>query len=225
MLERIKAKTGIKSMPTLIQCDFDGTVTENDVSFLLLDAFANGDWRQWLKQYREGKINVGRFNTEAFAMVKADRQSLVDVVQRQAKVRPGFHELVNYCHRRGFRFVIVSNGLDFYIDVILNSLRVKDTEVFAAQTQFSAESIKVKYVGPDGSQLHDAFKESYARLFQEKGYRVIYVGNGFSDMPPAKLADWIFARDELLSLCREANLNHTPFNDFNDVVRGLELLG
>jgi 2-hydroxy-3-keto-5-methylthiopentenyl-1-phosphate phosphatase len=27
---------------TLVQCDFDGTVTEEDVSFMLLDAFADG---------------------------------------------------------------------------------------------------------------------------------------------------------------------------------------
>ncbi len=29
---------------TLVQCDFDGTITEEDVSFAMLDAFADGDW-------------------------------------------------------------------------------------------------------------------------------------------------------------------------------------
>ena len=40
-------------MKTLIQCDFDGTVTEEDVSFFLLDAFAQGDWRALLREYKE----------------------------------------------------------------------------------------------------------------------------------------------------------------------------
>ncbi len=35
-----------RATKTLVQCDFDGTVTEEDVSFMLLDAFANGGWRQ-----------------------------------------------------------------------------------------------------------------------------------------------------------------------------------
>jgi len=45
----------------IIQCDFDGTITEEDVSFMLLDTFAQGDWRKWFQQYRENKISVGDF--------------------------------------------------------------------------------------------------------------------------------------------------------------------
>jgi len=41
-----------KSRKTLIQCDFDGTITEEDVSFILLDTFARGDWRRLLKEYK-----------------------------------------------------------------------------------------------------------------------------------------------------------------------------
>ena len=44
-------------MKTLVQCDFDGTVTEEDVSFFLLDTFAQGDWRRLLQEYKEGKIS------------------------------------------------------------------------------------------------------------------------------------------------------------------------
>ncbi|MBI2979758.1 MAG: hypothetical protein HYY41_02890 [Chloroflexi bacterium] len=63
-----------KVTKTLVQCDFDGTITEEDVSFMLLDAFADGDWRRRLKEYEAGRISVGRFNTEAFSMVKAPEQ-------------------------------------------------------------------------------------------------------------------------------------------------------
>jgi len=77
---------------TLVQCDFDGTITEEDVSFLILDAFATGDWRQLLADYREGKISVGYFNMKAFAMVKADKQTLLQFVKSKAKIRAGFHE-------------------------------------------------------------------------------------------------------------------------------------
>ena len=61
----------------IIQCDFDGTITEEDVSFALLDAFAQGNWREWFEKYREHKIPVGEFNTRAFAMVRATRAELL----------------------------------------------------------------------------------------------------------------------------------------------------
>ena len=208
---------------TLIQCDFDGTITRDDVSFLMLDAFADGDWRQPLAEYREGKISVGDFNKKAFAMVKADRQTLLDFVKGKVEIRAGFGELLSYCHSRGFQFVIVSNGLDFYIKALLKDIGVENIEVFAAQTRFSPESVKVKYIGPEGNQLHDNFKETYTRLFLRRGYRVVYVGNGISDLSPASQSHYIFATGELLDFCRQMNLNCTPFADFSDVVKGLEL--
>ena len=209
-------------MKTLFQCDFDGTLTEEDVSFLILDAFATGDWRQLLADYREGKIPVGRFNTKAFAMVKADKPTLLQFVRSKAKLRAGFHELLAYCHRQGFEFVIVSNGLDFYINTILKDMGIDNIQVFAAQTRFIANGIDVRYIGPKGNQLEDNFKEAYVSLFLGRGYRLIYAGNGISDVSPARQAHHIFATGELLTCCQEMNLNCTPFIDLNDVIRGLE---
>lgn len=211
-------------MKTLIQCDFDGTITQEDVSFLILDAFASRDWRQLLTEYREGKISVGHFNTKAFAMVKADKQTLLKFVKSRAKIRAGFHELLAYCHRRGFQFVIVSNGLDFYIKTILRDIGIDNIEVFSAQTQFGPNGVNVQYIGPEGNQLEDSFKEAYVRLFRERGYRLIYAGNGVSDISPARQAHHIFATGELLTYCKDMNLNCMPFIDLNDIIRGLEFL-
>jgi len=209
---------------TLFQCDFDGTLTEEDVSFMILDAFATGDWRRLLTQYREGKIPVGRFNTRAFAMVKADKPTLLQFVRSKARIRTGFHELLAYCHRQGFEFVIVSNGLDFYINTILSDMGIDNIQVFAARTRFTADGIDVRYIGPRGNQLEDNFKDAYVSLFLGRGYRLIYAGNGISDVSPARQAHHIFATGELLTCCQEINLNCTPFTDLNDVIRGLEFL-
>lgn len=211
-------------MKTLFQCDFDGTITQEDVSFLILDAFANGDWRQLLTQYREGKISVGLFNTKAFAMVKADKPTLLQFVKSKAKIRAGFHQLLACCHRKGLKFVIVSNGLDFYIETILRDIGIDNIEVFAAQTRFGPNGINVQYVGPEGNQLMDNFKEAHVSLFRGRGYRVIYAGNGISDISPSRQAHHVFATGELLTYYKEMNLNCTPFIDLNDIIRGLEFL-
>jgi len=211
-------------MKTLVQCDFDGTITHQDASYLMLDAFASGDWRQLLAEYRGGKITVGQFNTQAFAMIKADRQTLLDFIKGKVEIRAGFGELLNYCRCKGFRFVIVSNGMDFYIESILRDIGVGNIEVYAARTEFYPGGVEVKYIGPEGNQLQRDFKEAYTRLFIKEGYRVIYVGNGISDLPPAKQAHHVFATGELLTYCKEININCTPFNNLDDVIKELELL-
>ena len=211
-------------MKTLIQCDFDGTITKEDVSFLLLDGFAQGDWRQLLQDYKGHRISVHHFNARAFAMVKADRVTLLEAIKGKVKLRPGFDKLTSYCSRRGFRLVIASNGLDFYIEAVLRELGLEEIEVYAAQTQFWGDGLKVEYTGPDGRQLDDGLKEAYIKSFLKEGYRVIYVGNGDSDINPAKYAWQILARDELLAYCRENQLACKSFDDLHDVVRALEPL-
>jgi 2-hydroxy-3-keto-5-methylthiopentenyl-1-phosphate phosphatase len=211
-------------MKTLVQCDFDGTITEEDTSFFLLDTFAQGDWRRVLQEYKEHKISVGEFNTKAFAMVKADKATLLKALKGKVRVRAGLHELVNYCLRRGFRLVIVSNGLDFYIEATLKDLGLKNIEVHAAQSRFDSQGMEVQYLGPDGKRLEVGFKEAYIESFLNLGYEVIYMGNGDSDIAPAKYAHHVFATGELLAYCRENNLKCMPFENFTDAVRKLELL-
>jgi 2-hydroxy-3-keto-5-methylthiopentenyl-1-phosphate phosphatase len=211
-------------MKTLIQCDFDGTVTEKDTSFLLLDVFAQGNWRRVLRDYKEHRISVGEFNAKAFAMVKDDETTLLEELKDRVKVRSGFHELVDYCQRKGFRLVIVSNGLGFYIKAVLKDLGLDSIEVHAAQASFRPGGMQVEYMGPDGRKLEDKFKEAYIKSFLKLGYRVIYVGNGDSDFAPAKYAYYVFATGELLTYCRENSLKHKPFENFFDIVSYVDLL-
>jgi 2-hydroxy-3-keto-5-methylthiopentenyl-1-phosphate phosphatase len=214
----------MSTVKTLVQCDFDGTITEEDISFFLLDAFAQGDWRRLLRDYKEHKISVGEFNTRAFAMVKANKPTLLGALKGEVKVRAGFRELVNYCLKKGFRLVIVSNGLEFYIRAVLKDLGLGNVEVYAAQASFHHEGMKVQYVGPDGKRLEDGFKEAYTQSFLKLGYKVIYIGNGDSDAAPAKYAHHVFATGDLLAYCIENNLKYKPFETFIDVVKELNLM-
>jgi len=167
-------------------------------------------------------MSVGDFNTKVFAMVTASRSTLVDFVRNHARIRPGFNALLDHCKKNGIEFVVVSNGLDFYIDFILTGLGIENIEIIAAKTEFSPKGMKVKYLSPDGSILMDRFKEVYTKLYTDRGHRVIYIGNGLSDFPSARLSARIFARDELIDCCKEAGVSFTPFEDLNDVVKGLD---
>ena len=211
-------------MKTLVQCDFDGTITREDVSFLLLDLFAQGDWRCLLQEYKQHSISLGDFNTRAFAMIRADKSSLLQVIREKVEVRDGFHKLVDYCLERDFRFVIVSNGLEFYIRAILEYLGSEGIEVHAAQAQFRPQGMEVRYVDPNGCQLEEGFKEAYIKSFLNSGYRVMYVGNGDSDIIPASYAHQVFATGDLLDYCRNSSLKCKSFDSLTDIVAMMESL-
>jgi len=210
---------------TIVQCDFDGTVTIEDASFVLLDAFSGEEWRQLLTAYEKGSITVGRFNSESFGMVTADKETLLEVVRRDVRLRPGFVELVETCRRKGYRFVIISNGLRFYIDEILHNAGITGIEVHAAETSFQPDGLRVHYTGPDGTDLDDEFKLAFTNRFISEGYRVIYLGNGSSDVTPASRSSHVFATDSLLKYFRQLKMECTPFKDHFDVIREIETWG
>ena len=209
---------------TAIQIDFDGTVTEEDVSFLLLDTYVGGAWRQYLEDYTSGDITVGAFNKKVFGMMKTDKKTMTDFVLNSplVKVRPGFKELIDFCRKKKLKIVIVSNGLTFYIEAILKSLGISGLELHAAENVFFPGGVDVRYVGPDGAEVEAGFKEAYTAELCRKGYDVIYIGNGTSDIHPARLAMHVFATEDLLKRCQQEKLKHYAFKDFYEVVKVLE---
>jgi 2-hydroxy-3-keto-5-methylthiopentenyl-1-phosphate phosphatase len=211
---------------TAIQIDFDGTVTLEDVSFLLLDTYVGSKWREAHKEYAAGKISVGAFNKKVFGMMRADKKTMTRLVltDPSVKIRPGFKELIDYCRSKGYKIIIVSNGLMFYIEAILEKEGIKGLEIVAAENKFFKGGMNVRYVGPDGNEVDTAFKESYTADLRKKGYNVIYIGNGTSDIHPARLAQHVFATQDLLEKCKKDGLAHCTFNDFFDVINTLEKL-
>ncbi len=214
-------------MKTAVQLDFDGTITEEDVSFLLLDEFAGGDWRQYLEQYSSGKISVAAFSKKVFGMVKVDEKTMTDFVLNspRVKVRAGLKELLDYCKNKDISVIIISNGLTFYIEAILKKLGIDGLAVYAAENVFSPAGMKVRYIGLDGNELETGFKEAYTDILNKEGYQVIYVGDGNSDIYSSRLAKYVCATDNLLKRCRAEKLKCYPFSDFYDVIKVLRRIG
>ena len=212
-------------MKRALQCDFDGTITIGEVSRFLLEEFADGDWLSLEKEYKAGSISVQDCNIGQFAMVKIDRDVVTDFLLNGGKVivRPGFRELLDYCLKQGMDFIITSNGLRFYIETILSNLGIDNIEVLAAEAEFSPNGMKLTYIGPDGNHIGDGFKEAWMIALKDRNYDALYyVGNGVSDIYPARHADHVFAIDGLLEQCRANNISYTPFSKLSDVIKGLK---
>jgi 2-hydroxy-3-keto-5-methylthiopentenyl-1-phosphate phosphatase len=211
-------------MKIAVQLDFDGTVTVEDISFMLLDEFAGDNWRNILAEYSAGNKTVGAFNREVFGRVKVDYRTMLDMVMtgEKVKIRPGLRELAEYCLRLDYRIIIVSNGLTFYIEAILKNLGLEGIEVHASENEFSPNGMKVRYVGPDGTELDTGFKEAYTDMLLKQGCYVVYIGDGTSDIVSARLSHKVFATGDLLKKCREEQIDYIPFIDFFEVIKGLE---
>jgi 2-hydroxy-3-keto-5-methylthiopentenyl-1-phosphate phosphatase len=208
----------------IFQSDFDGTITVEDISFLLLDKYARGDWRSILDDYKSSRITVGDFNKRAFSLVSENQNVLENYVLANYQLRQGFKELTEYCSKNGIRFVITSNGLDFYIRAILKHLNLESLEVFSARTVFGNRHLETEYYGPDGNVINDGFKEAFSRHFIKSGYDIIYAGNGASDAPAAVLAKHAFATESLTGKLDEMGRDYYSFENLHEIIEKLKKL-
>jgi 2-hydroxy-3-keto-5-methylthiopentenyl-1-phosphate phosphatase len=209
-------------MKTLIAMDFDGTISVEEVSVALLERFAEDDWNVPYNLHVAGEIGLEELMRRQFAMIRRPREELVRFVQETTIVRPGFEEFVRYCKEHGVSVNICSAGMDVYVEATLAMLDIPPIAIgTVGKSRFGEGGIDVRF--PQGRDGLD-FKATFVKDKQNDGYHVVYVGDGISDFGGAKVADFVFARDSLLELCRESGIPHMPFDDFRDVQRGLKAL-
>jgi len=206
----------------IIQCDFDGTIISNNLSTMLRENFAHGNWRKINSDYLHRQLTVERSNQLQFAFIREPKEKLQEFARRHIELRPGFMEFARYCRDTDTPLVIVSSGLDFYIEPVLAQIGLSELEWHCAQTLFSKDGIIVAYYDPEGNSTDEGFKEKYLAWLKKRDRNVIYIGNGLSDLEAARHADHVFATGHLLRLLRAESVPATAFTDFYDIQRQLE---
>ena len=206
----------------LVQCDFDDTVADGNVSVAIREVFAPDEWRDVERRFLDGEMSVEESNIEQYPLVRASRKEIEDFVLGNVVMRFGFEQFVEYCLAVDIRLVIVSSGLDLYIEPALELLGYDHLEVYAAKAEVTENGVAVSYADPSGRPITSGFKESYLRHFKAQGHTVVYVGDGRSDVAAAEEADFVIARDELEEHFRQAGLPHQAFESFEDVAKHVD---
>jgi len=202
----------------IIQCDFDGTIIRNNLSVLLREKYACGDWQKIESDYLNGHLTVEQSNKLQFAFIKEPNEKLQEFVHRNIEVRPGFVEFVRYCEESSIPFVIVSSGLDFYIETVLQQIGLSDLEVRCGHTSFGKDGIIVTYTDPEGNTISRGFKKKYLAWLKKRGKSITYIGDGLSDLEAACQADHVFATGHLVKLLGGQSIPCRSFSDFHELL-------
>ena len=202
-----------------VQCDFDDTITVSNVGEALLDEFVPEQWRDFDAEYLAGQFTVEESNRRKFALIKASEKAIHEFVSRTVEFRPGFLQFVEYCRKEHIGFVIVSCGLDQYIDPSLRKMDLLDLERYSGRGLVTGDGIAVDYVDPRRVRRNEGFKVACLEYLKQRGRPVIYIGDGRSDVAPAIKADHVIARDELLEHFDSRSIPHFKFDTFYDVLQ------
>jgi len=208
----------------IIQCDFDGTIIRNNLSVLIREHFAPEAWRAIETDYLEGRITVEESNKRQFALIKKPKEELQEFVRCHIDVRQGFTKFSADCEAKGYTLVIVSSGLDFYIEVVLSELGMCDIELYCGKTEFNEKGIMVSYATQKGNTIKHGFKIIYLNWLKRRDKSIVYIGDGLSDLEAARNANYVFATGHLATLLKEEHISWSSFDNFIDIRNKLTLL-
>ncbi|MDA1128822.1 MAG: MtnX-like HAD-IB family phosphatase [Chloroflexi bacterium] len=199
--------------------DFDDTAAAQNVAEMLLYQFGAPDWQDVRQRFRDGEINLKEYQEIAFRDIRADRATMQSYVKDHANLRPFFTELWSFCQANGIPMAVVSQGLDFYIEALLERSGMSRVPIYAVDTEFIAGKISYRYNHAyPGNESQGNSKGFVVESFQERGCYVFFAGDGQSDLEAARVADVTYAHRTLADLCDAESIPFQPFRDFGGML-------
>lgn len=208
-------------MNTVLVTDFDGTITKIDFFHRVIDELlAKDDITPW-HEYEAGRITHFDALNLIFRKIKLSVSELNEFIL-ELPVEEDFSDTVAYCQKAGIPVYIVSAGADYYIKYILNRLKLGDSiEIIANRSAYSpAKGLQMFRLAEDSpfySYNYGVDKENVVKYLKNTHDRVIFAGDGTPDFYAAKHADIVFARGQLLKLCRDNGVQAGELNSYRVV--------
>jgi len=212
-----------------IFCDFDGTLATEDIGREIFLKFAGADAAVLGAQYVNGEITAREcLLREAAAVVGVQPGQLHDFID-QFRADPSFGEFRAFCDGHDIPIIVLSDGLDVYVERILRRSGFGDVAFFANHLSFvnegSATKLRVSFPYTDSEcEFCGNCKRNHMLTGSGEDDILVYVGDGISDRCPVRYADVVFAKESLIKYCQMENISYYEFTDFADIQRRLESL-
>lgn len=215
----------------LVLSDFDGTVSVQDTGIEIITRLELEAAWELEDQWRQGRIGSAECLAKQWAMVRLTEAELLAQLDDMA-LDPSFPAFVELCRERGASLAVLSDGLDLYVNRMLHRLGLRTcpqpeqlpplsecVATYANHAEWTPEGVWVSF--PCATRDCEACgncKSAWLRRLRPGHRRVIYLGDGYSDMCVVRQVDVRFAKGHLAEFCEAQGLDYYPLRSFAAVV-------
>lgn len=207
-------------------CDFDGTVSTIDMGYEILNRFTHESWKEIDKAYCAGEIGSKIAYSSVAQLFRGTKAQMMEFIHNNESLDDYFPGFYRFCKDMGFDVKIISDGLDFYIKAVLSKHSLEEIEFFSNVLVFDcAERVTIDF--PEANikcNRCGTCKSSILKNLRPKYNRIIYIGDGHSDVCASKHADFIFAKGILFDSCQKNGTICIRFENFGDVHERIKTL-
>jgi 2,3-diketo-5-methylthio-1-phosphopentane phosphatase len=203
--------------------DFDNTITCGDVLDGIIEKFAVDErWRALEESWAAGRIGARACLEGQLGFLRA---SWPDLAQHLDGVRldPGFAALRDLLREERIELTVVSDNFDLFVGHILQQRGLADVAYRANHLEIAADRLlpSFPYANPECPDCAHCKKIHFLPPHHD-ARQVIFIGDGRSDICPARHADIVFAKTGLLSYLQGVQIPCLAYNDLTGVVDALK---
>ena len=199
-------------MSARVVLDWDGTVTERDTLWMVLEHFGDREiFDRVERALTAGALSYREVMETEMATVTAPLAEVNAWLAEHARIRPGLAELLE-----GHETTILSSGFVETIEPLLAREGVR-AEVVANRIDPRPDGWRIRWRDPEPCP-------ECGDLCKRRGVPdgpFVYVGDGYSDRCAARLAERVFAIDGLADHLDDEGVAYERFGDLHDVARAL----
>ncbi len=204
-----------------IFCDFDGTISQLDVIDFLLARLADPSWNAIEAKWLRGEIGSRECMARQIPLIHGGWKAIESILDEVA-LDPTFSDFASWCDSKGIPIVVVSEGLDRVIRTLFKRDGIKVTDIWAnGLIEKPSGELSIDFPYPPQDKHCRAGLCKCQFLSQAEPLNVV-IGDGQNDFCWAGKADLIFAKSKLLTYCREFQISHEPFRNFEKARLTLE---
>jgi len=203
--------------------DFDGTITEGDLSSDLAAYFGGSAYMEIEQRYRGGEITIRNWLQSIAEVLPPNMDQLLDKCLNSVKLRSGFDRFLEHAGENNAQVVIASDGFGFYIEPVLEQfgLLEKVDIIYRNHTEVGPDQkliLSTPHAHPICKVCGNC-KAGHVVRTKERGTPVIYIGDGSNDRFGASWSDHICARDRLAKVCSKNGFSYSQWFDFYDIIK------
>ena len=204
----------------VIQCDFDGTISADDVTDAMLERFARAGWREIEAEWEAGRIGSGECMKRQVALLDMSSAELDDFLAG-VTIDPHFHSFVMATKLLGIPLQVASDGIDRAIHRVLALHGLEGLPVHAnhlvqldeRRWRLTSPNAVATCVSACGTCKCELLGRHTAT-----SHKVLFVGDGRSDFCVAAKADFVLAKSRLIDHCVQEGIAHAAFGNFEDAL-------
>lgn len=205
--------------------DFDGTITEKDFYWILLDDYIGQSGIDYYSEWKKTKKIGTEFLNTVFGWHPLTEDQRDEALGKVA-IDPKLEAVVEFVESHQGEFHILSAGFSYYIEDALKRRNLSHLHVLTNEGTFRDGCFVMEpdKKSPYYSDVYGINKETVALHYKAAGKKLYFVGDSEPDFWAAQHADVIFAKNELAKLLEDKNIAYHSYKNFGDIYEIMEKL-